>query len=119
MGSSAAGEEEDGDLNNLAGHGRNSFSRHTEVRIKLSPGTLTLTGVTNNIINVFTSKEIFLDDWLMRCFADGGPCGSCWNRRGHLHSGDVSGSSEGFSCELEHGAGPTGGTGEYRRMHCF
>lgn len=31
VGSSAAGEEEDGDLNNLAGHGRNSFSRHTEV----------------------------------------------------------------------------------------
>ena len=33
VGSSAVGEDEDGDLNML-GHGRNSLSRHTEVRMR-------------------------------------------------------------------------------------
>ena len=41
VGSSAVGEDEDGDLNNLGGHGRNSLSRYTEVRIRLTSGTLT------------------------------------------------------------------------------
>lgn len=44
VGSSAVGEDEDGDLN-LPGHGRNSLSRHTEVRMGLTSGTLTNTGV--------------------------------------------------------------------------
>ncbi len=35
VGSSAVGEEEDGELNNLPGHGRNSIARHTEVRMRL------------------------------------------------------------------------------------
>lgn len=33
MGSSAVGEDEDGDLINLEGRGRNSLSRHSEVRM--------------------------------------------------------------------------------------
>ncbi|KAG7223524.1 hypothetical protein INR49_015464 [Caranx melampygus] len=37
VGSSAAGEEEDGDLNNLTGPGRNSFSRHTEMGDRVGP----------------------------------------------------------------------------------
>ncbi|XP_071324472.1 centrosomal protein of 192 kDa isoform X3 [Trachinotus anak] len=37
VGSSAAGEDEDSDLNNLAGHGRNSASRHTEIGDRVGP----------------------------------------------------------------------------------
>lgn len=64
----------------------------------------------------FIPQEIFRA-CLTCCFADGRPCGSCRNRRSHLHSRDFNGSSEGVPCELEHGAGPTGGTGEYRQMN--
>nr|XP_020462386.1 LOW QUALITY PROTEIN: centrosomal protein of 192 kDa [Monopterus albus] len=37
VGSSTAGEDEDGDLNNLAGHSRNSLSRHTEMGDRVGP----------------------------------------------------------------------------------
>ncbi|XP_041648930.1 centrosomal protein of 192 kDa isoform X2 [Cheilinus undulatus] len=37
VGSSAVGEDEDGDLNNLLGHGRNSVSRHTEMGDRVGP----------------------------------------------------------------------------------
>ncbi|XP_008290130.1 centrosomal protein of 192 kDa isoform X2 [Stegastes partitus] len=37
VGSSAAGEDEDGDLNNLPGHGRNSLPRHTEMGDRVGP----------------------------------------------------------------------------------
>ncbi|XP_039973029.1 centrosomal protein of 192 kDa isoform X2 [Xiphias gladius] len=37
VGSSAVGEDEDGDPNNLGGHGRNSLSRHTEMGDRVGP----------------------------------------------------------------------------------
>ncbi|XP_018521245.1 centrosomal protein of 192 kDa isoform X1 [Lates calcarifer] len=37
VGSSTVGEDEDGDLSNLAGHGRNSLSRHTEMGDRVGP----------------------------------------------------------------------------------
>ncbi|XP_053287860.1 centrosomal protein of 192 kDa isoform X1 [Pleuronectes platessa] len=37
VGSSAVGEDEDKDLNNLVGHGRNSLSRHTEIGHRVGP----------------------------------------------------------------------------------
>ncbi|KAG8010342.1 hypothetical protein GBF38_014620 [Nibea albiflora] len=37
VGSSAVGEDEDGDLSNLPGHGRNSLSRHTEMGDRVGP----------------------------------------------------------------------------------
>ncbi|XP_069392693.1 centrosomal protein of 192 kDa isoform X2 [Paralichthys olivaceus] len=37
VGSSAVGEDEDSDLNNLVGHGRNSLSRHTEIGHRVGP----------------------------------------------------------------------------------
>ncbi|KAM7382415.1 hypothetical protein PAMP_002143 [Pampus punctatissimus] len=37
VGSSAVGEDEDDDLNNLIGHGRNSLSRHTEMGDRVGP----------------------------------------------------------------------------------
>ncbi|XP_070768017.1 centrosomal protein of 192 kDa [Enoplosus armatus] len=37
VGSSAVGEDEEGDLNNLLGHGRNGLSRHTEMGDRVGP----------------------------------------------------------------------------------
>lgn len=47
VGSSAAGEDEDDDLNSLLGHGRIGLPRHTEVRIGLFGGKL----VSSNVLH--------------------------------------------------------------------
>lgn len=59
VGSSAADENEDNILNNLPGCGRSDTSRHTEVRMRLTPGTMTsvVSDISKTVFVVWTLRE--------------------------------------------------------------
>ncbi|XP_047188931.1 centrosomal protein of 192 kDa isoform X1 [Scophthalmus maximus] len=60
VGSSAVGEEEDGDLNNLVGHGRSSLSRHTEMGDRVGP-----VGTGESSSSLGPSQRLSPVDWSM------------------------------------------------------
>lgn len=60
VGSSAAGEDEDDDLNNLAAQGRHSLSRHSEVRLNWLYFDNTI-GLTGKLMYHFIHTVFFLN----------------------------------------------------------